>query len=67
MTRSTEQIHDDITRALNTDPAELATWNATLGRLWEEMGHAARREDLPAWTVLAAALLADDYERRSRR
>jgi hypothetical protein len=30
------------------------------------MARSADREKLPGWTVLAAALLADDYDRRAK-
>jgi len=66
--RTTEQIHEDITRVTTAyvEAAALAGFYADLGKLWREIAWAADREKMPGWTVLAAALLADDYDRRAR-
>jgi hypothetical protein len=66
--RSTDEIHEDIIRVTTARAAadDPARWNADLGRLWREMARAADTEKAPGWTVLAAALLADDYDRRAR-
>jgi hypothetical protein len=59
--RTTDQIHEAITQATTASPDY-----GELGGLWREMARAAQREKLPGWTVLAAALLADDYDFRAR-
>lgn len=61
--RTTDQIHEDITQATTfVTPDKFGE----LGRLWREMARASDREKQPGWATLAAALLADDYDRRAR-
>lgn len=64
--RTTDEIHQDITSVTLAIPDDHATQYADLSRLWREMARAADREHQPPWTQLAAALLADDYDRRAR-
>ncbi|HZN20621.1 MAG TPA: hypothetical protein VFB84_20915 [Micromonosporaceae bacterium] len=63
---TTEAVHDAIMAATAAGSEDMAGWYAQLGRLWREMARTAGREHAPGWAQLAAALLADDYDRRAR-
>jgi hypothetical protein len=63
--RSTDEIYDDIITAHTRDP--LNPDYAELGRLWREMNRVAGKEKAPGWAVLAAALMADECDRKAAR
>ena len=63
-TRSTDDIHADITRAYTSHgPLD----DATLARLWREIAVAGSEEGAPSWAYLAAKLVASDHEARAER